>query len=427
MCIADLAMEAGTADDQERLREDADAIHANVVLGEGTYTIYAGQDDDGQPRYGLEDEASKLNINTADASILEKLPELDSSLAAAIVAVRGEEPFRDLKDLLQIEGIDPIVLYGEDQNENGLLDANENDGDQNWPPDNADGWLDGGLTRFLTAWSASRNVSADGTERANLNQDDADTLTQTVKEISQQQADSIVARRENGEFASVLDLLDVELVEVTNEQPQEGEKRPEQGERPPPQTNGKPDQAKEDGKKEDKEASKKDTEKEGAKEKPPDQKGEPKESEESGESQQKPKATVKGTGQKAFDEAALRKIADLVTTNKDDVRQGQININTASREVLACVPGLDESLAEAIVRERETRAGGFTTTIDLLDVNGMTIDKLKQCYETLTARSDVFTVRSYGVLDAGAAFAGVSAVVDRSDDTIKVLHWQEYE
>ena len=430
-CIADLANESGTVEEQQLLRDDAESVDVNAPLGEGTYTLYTGMDEDGAPVYGMEDEASKLNINTVEATVLDKLPDMDNGLAEAIVAIRGQEPFRDLKDLLQIEGVDALTLYGEDQNENGLLDANEDDGEQSWPPDNADGWLDKGLARFLTTWSASRDLSAEGNERADLTQDDAESITQAIKEISQQQADSIVARRESGGFSSVLDLLEVELVEMTQEQPQEGEKRPEKQEQAPPQENEKPSQGKKEEKKDEQKASSdKGDAKESGKEGKPAQNAEGKESEkpeESGKPKGENKAVAKGTGQKAFDESTVRKIADLATISKEDVRRGQVNINTAPYQVLACLPGMDESLAQAVVRERDSRAGGFETVIDLLDVNGMTIDKLKQCYEMLSARSDVFTVRSYGAIDGGAVCVGVGAVVDRSDDTIHILHWQDYE
>jgi DNA uptake protein ComE-like DNA-binding protein len=426
-CIADLANDAGTVEEQDILREDAEAIYVNAPLGEGTYTIYAGMDEDGIARYGMVDESSKLNINTVDVAVLEKLPELGGGLAAAIVAIRGQEPFRDLKDLLQIEGVDPVTLYGEDQNENGLLDANENDGDQSWPPDNADGWLDGGLSQYLTTYSVSRNISANGDARANLNEDDAESITQAIKEISQQQADSIVAQREKGQFASVLDLLEVELVEKTTEQPNEGDRQAGNQEAPSRRRDRTPRPEPKAEETEKKPSSEGDTAKQNGNEKTPEQENEPKESEKPEGSSEGPKVVTKGTGQKAFDETTVRKIADLTTTSKDEVRPGQINVNTAPYQVLACLPGMDESLALAVVREREARAGGFATVVDLLDVNGMTTAILKQCFESLTARSEVFTVRSYGVLEGGAVHVGVSAVLDRSDDEIRIVRWQEHE
>jgi len=45
------------------------------------------------------------------------------------------------------------ILYGEDANLNGILDANENDGDSSPPYDNRDGRLDPGLMEYFTVYS----------------------------------------------------------------------------------------------------------------------------------------------------------------------------------------------------------------------------------------------------------------------------------
>lgn len=425
--MADLAGNAGTVEAQELMRDDAATVYQNVELGEGTYTLYAGMDAEGDPRYGLIDECSKLNLNTADAEVLAKVPGLDQALAEVITTLRQEEPFHDLKDLLIIDGIDAALLYGEDQNENGLLDSNEDDGDDNWPPDNGDGWLDGGLAEYLTVWSAARNISALGEERTNLNKEDAQAIADAVSEISLQQAESVVAQREKSQLSNVLDLLDVELVEKVAQGSQgEGKESRQPSQRAENETGRKPEQARDEKTdtekkteetKEDKDKNENDK---NEKEEAPKEEKSDKPKEESG-------STTRGTGEKAFDEETVRKLADLVTTKDDDVLAGVINVNTASAEVLACLPGLDESLAQAIVNERESRAGGFTTVIDLLDVDGMTMTLLKPIYDLLTARSDVYTARSFGVLKPGAGYTCVSAVLDRTEETVHLRHWQELE
>jgi DNA uptake protein ComE-like DNA-binding protein len=60
------------------------------------------------------------------------------------------------------------ILYGEDANRNGLLDANENDGDLSPPSDNRDGRLDPGLVDFVTVSSREPNTRADGSARINV-------------------------------------------------------------------------------------------------------------------------------------------------------------------------------------------------------------------------------------------------------------------
>jgi len=52
-----------------------------------------------------------------------------------------------------------------------------------------------------------------------------------------------------------------------------------------------------------------------------------------------------------------------------------VDINTASADVIATLPGIGERLAERIVMFRETN-GPFSSLDDLLDVNGMSAGKL---------------------------------------------------
>lgn len=116
-----------------------------------------------------------------------------------------------------------------------------------------------------------------------------------------------------------------------------------------------------------------------------------------------------------------------MTIQDEDTTQGLVNINTASADVLACFPGIDEAVAQAIVGERLGREGGFTTVMDLLSIDGISKEILKQIYSKLTVRSDVFRVNSFGVLATGATHVSVSAIVDRSGFTAQILYWQEHE
>jgi type II secretory pathway component PulK len=169
------------------------------VLGPDGYfsLLYNNLDESAEIAYGLCDENGKICVNTAPADVLEKLPGMDAEIAAAIVdwidtddkTEDGAEsdyyesldppyaakngPLDTVEELLFVRGITPELLYGEDANRNGILDANEDDGDETYPPDDHDGVLDGGLLDFLTVYSYEMNVAADGTARANINEEDA--------------------------------------------------------------------------------------------------------------------------------------------------------------------------------------------------------------------------------------------------------------
>jgi len=173
-----------------------------VPLGDGAFTVFRPLYDDQQTvLWGLDDEASKLNLNTATREMLLLLPNMTEDLADSIIDWRDADsnpgasgaessyyntlnppyncknaPFETLEELLYVKGMTPALLFGEDFNLNGVLDPNENDGDTSWPPDNMDGKLDPGLWSLCTVWSKDKNVDATGKKRVNLNTATPDQL-----------------------------------------------------------------------------------------------------------------------------------------------------------------------------------------------------------------------------------------------------------
>lgn len=157
-------------------------------------------------RYGITPETSKLNLNSAtDEQIRMLLTPLLGNLGLenapdiinAILDWRDEDddpreggaensyynaltppynckngPFTTIEELLLVKGVNAAILYGEDVNQNGLLDANEDDGDASFPPyDNGDGVLNHGIAPFLTVWSREPDTAIDNKVRINLNGD----------------------------------------------------------------------------------------------------------------------------------------------------------------------------------------------------------------------------------------------------------------
>ncbi|MBM4026760.1 MAG: general secretion pathway protein GspK, partial [Planctomycetes bacterium] len=176
------------------------------------------------------DEAGKLNLNTVTKEQLMALPDMEEYIADAILDWRdgdddpraqGAEagyyenlpvpyrirngPFRTVRELLRVKGVTEELLYGEDTNLNGELDANERDGDLSPPLDNGDDVLDPGWIAFLTCYSYERNVDADGNRRLNINQADQRQLERTLG-LRTGQARWIVDNRGSG-FRSIADLI----------------------------------------------------------------------------------------------------------------------------------------------------------------------------------------------------------------------------
>jgi DNA uptake protein ComE-like DNA-binding protein len=165
-----------------------------------------------EPVFGLVDEASKLNLNTATRGMLESLPGMTPELAEAIVSWRARNqagagdstygrldpprlnkggPFETVDELRLVYGATLEIILGEDTNRNGVLDENENDNDRSAPRDDGDGVLQPGILEYVTVYSRQPNTRANGSRRINI----------TTNQIRQQQLNPILQQRFGGQRA----------------------------------------------------------------------------------------------------------------------------------------------------------------------------------------------------------------------------------
>jgi type II secretory pathway component PulK len=207
-----------------------------VKVGEATFWLI-GRDtnvwQNGPTRvvFGLVDEASKLNLNTATLEMLEALPWMPPELAAATmdwrdtdeeVTPNGAEnetyarlnpprlcknaPFESIEELRLVAGAYLDVLYGEDANLNGVLDLNENDGDITLPSDNRDGRLDPGILEYVTIHSREPNTRSDGSTRVSVGGQNQQQLTSLLQEkFGAERANGVVAQLRGATPGSVLE------------------------------------------------------------------------------------------------------------------------------------------------------------------------------------------------------------------------------
>lgn len=172
------------------------------------------------PAFGLVDEASKINLNTASATMLQNLPNMTQSLAAAIVAWRTSSgtssssstsstsggsstvkggPFESIYELAQIvqnDGDDPSILYGNDTNMNHVLDASEGQGGQFQP----------GLYEYVTVYSREPNTLSDGTKRIDITAPSQELRTLITTTFGDQRGRAITrAMDPGGPIKSVLE------------------------------------------------------------------------------------------------------------------------------------------------------------------------------------------------------------------------------
>jgi hypothetical protein len=350
-------------------RNDPRAFRDRFVCEDGSdrwfFTVYSPPDDDtlAELRFGLTDEASKLNLNSAHSTNLTGFPRLSVQQVAALrdfidwddttrpdgaeqeyysglarpYAIRNG-PLQTLDELLLIRGFTPALLHGEDANMNWRLDPNENDADERPPADNNDGRLDLGLQPLLTVSSYDPNDDNDGVPRTDFNNPN-DPLPGL--ELPAALTNFIAVLRTNKfKLAHAADLLEGTL-------------------------------------------------------------------------------KVKGPLEKEVEIASgiraeeLPLALDLFTASAARRFDGLVNINTASLAVLSSVPGIDTPLAESILSTRRSISPERRATIAWLVQEGV-VDaaRFKQLAPFLTARSLQFSFRVVGFGLPSGRFRVLDVVID---------------
>jgi DNA uptake protein ComE-like DNA-binding protein len=367
------------------LYDDAQQFR-DVPLGRGVFRVFhrARPDEGGAILFGISDEESRLNANTASADMLAKLQGMTPDVAAAIVDWRGGDstataaeaqyyaglqppyqprngPLETVRELLMVRGVTRELLVGSDLHQNGLLAAAGENGDDFAFPDSVEN-SDLGWAGILTVDSAVQNVNAAGEDRVNIQSADQSTLT-TLQGISPQIARAIVAYRGQHRFESIADLLDVT----------------------PPQNQGRTGSGRSAG---------------------------------SGDS------SSSQSGTRVVNEDLFEDIADDITAETSRTLPGAININTASLDVLACLPDVTRELAQAIISQRQS-GGFFASTGELLKVPGITRAIFKEIAPLVTARSETFRILSEGKVNSTGARQRIQVVVHVGLDDINTLSWRE--
>jgi DNA uptake protein ComE-like DNA-binding protein len=108
---------------------------------------------------------------------------------------------------------------------------------------------------------------------------------------------------------------------------------------------------------------------------------------------------------------------------------GRVNINVASRPVLASIPGMPADAIPQIVSRREADPDLMSSdqrhAIWLLTEGIVTLDQMKPMERYITTRGDAFSGQAVGFFDAGPMAARGEFVVDRSGTTPHLRTWQD--
>ncbi len=418
----------------------------------GRFSVVAPMEADPefrQIRFGLIDESARINLNAilslqldttdfgpvppiaddprplelAQREILMGLPQMTEEIADCIldwidddenVREYGAEfeeydalglgysprngPIKSVDELLMVNGVDSWLLYGEDANRNGLLDPNEDDGEDRPPFDDADGVLTLGWSALLTTTSREVNLRADGEEKIHLMQGLPDELYDALEEeFDEATASFVVAYRMYG----------------STEDPATGDW---QGTNPNPVTRGNLDLSK----------------------------------------GFRPEVEIKsiydliGITVTANEEGPnknqtfifdspwdpgdmvsfLPVLIDSVSITDDPMIEGRINVNQARREVLLGVPGLTEEIVDEILAARAVDSNTGEPSPDIqeqratagwLVIEGIIdLETMRELAPFVTSRGAVFRMQIVGHYDVGGPFTRLEAVVDASGELPKV-------
>jgi type II secretory pathway component PulK len=321
-------------------------------------------------------------------------------------------PLQSIDELLQIQGVTPLLFYGEDANRNGRLDPNEDDGAESPPGDNADGILQLGFRDFLTISSRERNTQLSGAKKVNINNgivaemfdlveesfdtetatfitgyrltgdQNADAQAQGKLTIEQQQLVDWIAKNlatgragevtrggmdlsnpPTASFRSIYDLIDAQVVVTIN----------------------------------------------GAEQ------------------------TLTSPWSTSDPGALLEQMLTLeetLTFLNDDFVDGRINVNLAPREVLLAMPDMTEAMADAIIAARPPlEDSGISSQIMvnrrspiwLLTEGIVDLVTFKRLGPWLTTTGDVYSFQVLGHFDQGGPTTRLEAMIDATKKPPRIL------
>ena len=344
------------------------------------------------PVFGLIDEASKLNLNTATRAMLAELPSMTPELVEAIISWRraanaqagggdsadtggGSEsvyarlepprlnkggPFESVDELRLVNGATLDILLGEDTNRNGALDANEDDGESSAPRDNQDGQLLPGIFEYVTVYSLQPNTRADGTRRVNVTNGSGQNRQQLIQ----------LLLSKNIEQQRVATIVDLAFGPATGQGGRSGPGGP--GGQP-----ARPDLTS--------------------------------------------VAEFMVVSRMTAEEFVL--IHADITTATGATQQGLVNVNTASEAVLACIPGIGLANASTLAAYRVTHPDVLTSFAWLTQV--LPPAAIRQAGRYITDQSYQFTADIAAVGRFGRGYCREKVVFDTRTSTPRIIFHQD--
>jgi type II secretory pathway component PulK len=125
------------------------------------------------------------------------------------------------------------------------------------------------------------------------------------------------------------------------------------------------------------------------------------------------------TGMKAEE---FSQIADQLTTSSEQTLSGLVNVNTAPKAVLLCLPGLEESDVEKLLSYRIANSDKLTSIAWVTQVLERT--KAVGIGSYITVRSRQYSADIVCLSGNGRAYKRYKAVIDTQETTPRVVYWK---
>ena len=436
-------------------------------LGENWAEPIQGQIDDGVQAGNLlnyqvtvTDEASKVNINTADVGLVTNLlmqvgasPDDPSTQELANAIVEGR-PYRTIRDLARVEGMTSQILYGTQQGAALTQPTNTQAGATSTTtvtgvPQAAATEAQPGLVDLATIHSIDASTDPDGEALVNINTADEEQLTQIETQagqgggqpvFSQAEAQSLIQQREFDGFAALLDVQAVSDELFNNIQNQitteDANANQGQGNEDDEERNGPQQEQGEDGQININTADVETLQSldgidEGIAERIVNHR----------DSQGFFQNINAITDVKMLTQQEFIGIVDKITLQDGETRSGLINVNTAPVEILALLPGMDPQKAQAIVTRREQdppddspvlsfteveiTGNPFMNISELSEIQEIDFNTFRELADQVTYRSHGYRIEANGIDAAGRVISTCIGIIDRTGDAVVVQYWKQ--
>ena len=398
------------------------------------------------------DEASKININTAEEGIIRNLlsflgaqPENNETGDLAVRIVEGR-PYRTVRDVAKVEGMTLEILYGIQQQAVAEPETSDSESILQQPPSLTATSI-GGLVNTATVYSVDANTDANGQQRVNINTANAQQLTQirgnnNQSVFTQAEANAVIQQRDFSELSALLDVAAISdqifnnissRITVEDRAPENNSNNNNEENRNGGENGGGDNQDPEDDRININTAD----------------------SDELQELQGIDKGIADRIiahrdSQGAFQNInAIRDvkvltvqefagIVDKIAIKDGQTVEGLININTAPLETLQLLPGMDQQKAQAIITWREqenpdaqdnsenpVRGNPFNNLSQLLQVEGIDTQSFREVVDWVTYRSHGYRIESAAVDLNGKIIATCLGIVVRSDNQLNVPYWRQ--